>query len=601
MHITSLSALLLLPFIFSIALPAQANGQTTNTGIEKTSPVSSSQLRKLVDEYFQQDLALNPLNAPAYGVNSSNAKFGDYLSDNYLQAQQALEKKYLNLVQAINRSTLSSDDKISYDAFIYGREMTLKSFDYPFWYLPLNQEVNKANDLAMQASGDLIFPFNSTQNYDDFLSRLDGLSLWIDHAIICMQKGSTKGIALPKEIANATADQIQNLIVANPRQSEYYKPILRLPATIPQTEKKRLASAYQQKIRNVVNPALSRLERFLRKDYQTRTTIGWHQLPNGENWYQYLSQQQTTSDLSVDEIFTTGEREVARILSEMDAIRREVGFKGDLKAFFKALLHDPKYQWRNRQAQMATFHHINERVEKALPALFSLRPKTELKIKPIPPAREKTDGGAWYSAGSADGKTPGVFFINTKPGFGLYKWEMEANFVHEVSPGHHFQISLKQEQQNVPKFRQYMAHNGFEEGWALYVESIAQELGLLNDPLQRFGRLNNEMLRALRLVVEPGLHTKGWTIEQAQQYMLDRSALTPDYVQYEVLRYLANPGQALSYKVGQLSISKLRRDASATLGTNFDLRSFHDNVINSGTLPLAVLDKKMKNWVATQQ
>jgi uncharacterized protein (DUF885 family) len=596
-----LAGLLLLPATFALCLTAQAVEQANNPVAVTAAQVPNAQLRQLVDEYFVQDLALNPLYAPAREVNGYNSQFGDYLSDDYLRAQKALESKYLARAQAINRQQLSEAGRVTYDAFVYSRQMTLKAHDFPFWLLPVTQEVNKANDLAMQASGDLVYPFDSTRDYQDFLARLDGFSQWVDRAIARMQEGGSKGIALPRELADATAEQLQGLVSATVTDSQFYLPVKRFPESISAAERERLSSAYADKVEKVVNPALTRLANFLRHDYQVRKTLGWSHLPNGQAWYQYLSDQQTTSNLPVEEIFTRGEAEVARIQREMEAIRQELGFKGNLQAFFHSMLNDPQYMWSDSAGQLQAFNKISAQVDKAVPKFFSQTPKTPFAIKPIPPAREDTDGSAWYSAGSPDGKTPGVFFVNTKPGLGLYKWEMETTFIHEAVPGHHFQISMKQEQQDSPKFRQFLECNGFEEGWALYVESIGGELGLETDPLQRFGKLNSEMLRAMRMVVEPGLHVKNWSIAQAQQYMQEHSALTPDYIEYEVLRYLANPGQALSYKVGQLTISDLRSQAQAALGDKFDLRLFHDNVINTGTLPLAVLSQKSRDWIDTQR
>lgn len=369
--------------------------------------------------------------------------------------------------------------------------------------------MNKASDVAMQASGDLAFPFDSAKDYQDFLERLEGLSLWADRAILRMREGGRKGIALPREIADATAEQVQGLVSAKPQDSQFFLPVTRFPDELSKAEQEQLSNAYSRKIKAVVNPALTRLANFLKNDYAVRETLGWKDLPNGGAWYQYLSNQQTTTNLPVAGIFNRGEKEVARIQGEMEAIRQEVGFKGDLNAFFNELLNNPTYSWTDREAQLKEFQRISDQVNSAVPSLFSQTPKTPFAIKPIPAAREETDGRAWYSAGSLDGTTPGVFFVNTKPGFGLCKWEMETTFVHEAVPGHHFQISMKQEQQNVPKFRQFLEGNGFEEGWALYAESIGSELGLESEPLQRFGKRNSEMLRAMRMVVEPGLHMHG--------------------------------------------------------------------------------------------
>lgn len=593
---------LLVPLALALTPLVQAQASSVPPAQSASAPVTvAAQLRRLTDAYFIEDLRLNPLYAPAKGVAQFNAQFGDYLSDDYLQAQQALERRYLQQVEQLDRRQLSEADRLSYDAFVYARRTAIRGFAYPYWLLPLSQEVNKAVDVSMQASGDLIYPFETAADYRAFLSRLEGMAAWADKARERLREGSGKGITLSREVAQATATQVLDLVSSDPLASVYAKPLERLPAAIPAQEQARLREAYRDSISRIVNPALQRLGQFLRDDYKARSTLGWNGLPDGSAWYQYLSDQQTSTDMPVEQIYTRGLQEVARIRAEMDAIRAEVGFQGDLPAFFKHLLNDPQFVWRDPKQQMVAFRQIAGQVDSRVPQLFARTPRTAMEIRRVPVEREETDGSAWYSQGSGDGRTPGVFFVNTRPGLGLFKWEMEANYIHEAVPGHHFQISLKQEQTDLPDFRRYLECNGFEEGWALYVESIGPELGVYRDPLQRFGKLNNEMLRALRLVVEPGLHLKGWSIVRAQQYMAENSALTPDYIEYEVLRYLANPGQALSYKVGQLSISDLRREASEQLGSHFDVRQFHDRLISNGTLPLQVVRQSVGDWVASQR
>lgn len=563
---------------------------------EQSASTADAQFRQTVDEFFVRDAELNPLYAPAKEVNQYNARFGDYLSDNYLAAQKALEQKYLTLVQNMDRKALSVENQLSYDAFVYARETAIKGFEFPFWYLPLTQEVNKVSDLSMQASGDLVFPFETVKDYEDFAARMSDFSHWADLAIERMKQGSAKGIAQPQPVVDATVDLMRGLVTHKVKDSKFYSPVQRFPKSISAADKVRLEKLYRNTVQTQVTPAIERLINYMSTQYKPRTGLGWKDLPNGSAWYQYLSDAQTSTSLPVDTIAQRGEAEVERIYREMNQVKDEVGFKDSLNQFAQQLLTDKKYQWSNRAKQMAAFRAIDQRLESSIPTLFNHFPVTKLEIKPVPADREEIDGSAWYSPGTADATKPGVFFVNTKPGFGLYTWEMEANYIHEARPGHHFQISLKQEQKNVPQFRKFAEINGFEEGWALYVESICQELNLCKEPLQRFGQLNNEMLRAMRLVVETGLHTRNWSVDQAKKYMADHSALSKDYIDYEVVRYLANPGQALSYKVGQLSIKDMRVQSQKALGSRFDVRSFHDQVINSGTLPLSVLQNKIRRW-----
>ena len=564
--------------------------------VAEQAATADTHFRQTVDEFFIRDAALNPLYAPAKEVNQYNARFGDYLSDDYLAAQKALEQQYLALVQKMDRKALNAENQLSYDAFIYARETAIKGFDFPSQYLPLTQEVNKVSDLAMQASGDLVFPFETVKDYEDFAARMSDFSHWADLAIERMKQGSAKGIAQPRPVVDATVELMRGLVSSKVKESKFYSPVQRFPKTISAADRVRLEKLYRKTVQTEVTPAIQRLVNYMSTQYKPREGLGWKDLPNGSAWYQYLSDAQTSTNLSVDTIAQRGEAEVERIYRQMNEAKEAAGFKGSLKDFMQDLSTNKKYQWTQRAKQMAAFKAIDQRLDDSIPKLFNHLPRTKLEIKPVPPEREEIDGAAWYSAGTADASKPGVFFVNTKPGLGLYTWEMESNYVHEARPGHHFQISLKQEQQNVPQFRKFAEINGFEEGWALYVESICQELALCQDPLQRFGQLNNEMLRAMRLVVETGLHTRNWSLDQAKKYMADHSALSKDYIDYEVVRYLANPGQALSYKVGQLSISDMRAQAKQKMGANFDVRSFHDQVISTGTLPLAVLEHKIHRW-----
>lgn len=574
----------------------------TAPAVQAASPAEAgyAAFTRLADEYFRANLALNPLDAASYGVHDYDDQFGDYLSDDYLQRQRRLEQQALDQARAIHRPALSPAQQLQLDSFVYSREMALKAFDFPFWYIPATQEVNPAATLASQAAGDMQQPFATVADYDAFLRKLDGFGRWSEQALRRLREGAAKGYALPRPIATATAEQMRGYVSAKVSDSVFWTPIKRLPASFSSADRQRLARAYRQAILNVVNPAFRRYADALGPTYPARKTLGWRDLPNGKAWYDYLVAQQTTVDVSPEALFRQGEQNVARILRDMDDIRRQVGFKGNLKAFWKALLTDPRYKYRKSADIFADQTRLQTLVAAQVPRFFSRTPVTPLQMKPIPKEREESDGGLWYQAGSADGRTPGIYWVNTRPDMALYTWETEANFLHEGIPGHHFQISLKQEQRDVPEFMKYSNFNGFEEGWALYVESLGPEMGLTRDPLQAFGRLNNEMLRALRLVVEPGLHTRGWTVQQARQYMLDRSALTPDYVDYEVVRYLANPGQALSYNVGKHTIAGLRQEAAQQLGSRFDLRAFHDQVIGSGTLPLSVLQRKVRHWVAMQ-
>jgi uncharacterized protein (DUF885 family) len=573
--------------------PALQTGQTANR--------TGQQLRTLVDSYFRANLALNPLNAPDIGVHAYDDQFGDYLSNDWIARSKALETEYLKQAMQIDRKTLSSDDRITYDMFRYDRQMALRGFGFPFWLLPLNHFDSKAIAFADQGSGQGTFTFATVEDYDNFLKRMDGFSTWSSAAIARMKEGAAQGVTLPAPLAKILEHQLRGYVVARPEESSFWQPVVNMPDSFTPADRARLTTAYRAKIGQTVIPAYRRMADFLAHDYKARKTLGYGELPNGKAWYQYEADLNTTTSLPVDQIHEIGRREVARILLEMNNVRVQVGFRGDLQSFWKYLQSDPKFFWKDPQHQIADYLAFRDRIYPQLPKFFDLMPKTEYEVRPVPKETEDTAGVAYYAPGTADGSRPGVFYVNTKPGQQLPKWSMETLAIHEAAPGHHFQISLKQEQQNEPDYRRFAGYNAFEEGWAVYCESIGREMGMEQDPLQHFGQLNEEMLRAMRLVVDTGLHAKGWSIRRAERYMHQNSALGAGDIHTEVRRYLAIPGQALSYKIGQMTFSRLRAESEKALGRRFDLRAFHDQILNTGSLPMAVTETKINDWIAGQQ
>jgi uncharacterized protein (DUF885 family) len=352
-------------------------------------------------------------------------------------------------------------------------------------------------------------------------------------------------------------------------------------------------------MRRDVLPAYRRLRDFVRDEYlpKARDSVAWTALPDGQAWYAHLARTHTTTGLTPDQVHEIGLSEVARIRAEMDEVRRKVGFSGDLAAFFEFVGNDPQFFYTRGPDLIEAYGDVRKRVEASLPKLFSVFPKAGLEIREVEAFRAATAPGAFYQRPTADGSRPGVFYVNTYELKAQPKYGMETLFLHEASPGHHFQIAIQQELGNLPRFRRFGGYTAFGEGWALYAEFLGPELGLFADPYQYYGRLNDEMLRAMRLVVDTGLHAKGWTREQAVQYMLDNSSLAEHDVRSEVDRYIAWPGQALSYKVGDLRIQALRREAQDELGPKFDIRDFHREVLSDGSVPLDVLERKVGRWV----
>jgi uncharacterized protein (DUF885 family) len=398
--------------------------------------------------------------------------------------------------------------------------------------------------------------------------------------------------------------QLDDLIVANPKDSLFYAPLRSMPDSISADEKARLAADYSRVIEMEVTPAHQRLRDYIRDEYMphTRDSVAWTALPDGTAWYDFTIREHTTTNLTAEQIHEIGLAEVARILGEMDGVRQQVGFSGDLNGFFEFLKNDPRFYFTQGADLIAGYQDIKRRIDARLPSLFSVFPKADYEIREVEAFRAQSAAGASYQSPSADGSRPGIFYVNTynlkaQPRFG-----METLSLHEASPGHHFQRTIQQELEDLPRFRRFGGdYTAFVEGWALYAEYLGKELGLFTDPYQYFGRLNDEQLRAMRLVVDTGLHAKGWSREKAIRYMIDNSTLAESDVVSEVERYIAWPGQALGYKIGDLKIQQLRHEAEKALGPRFDLRDFHREVLCDGAVPLDVLEAKIRRWVAARR
>jgi uncharacterized protein (DUF885 family) len=398
--------------------------------------------------------------------------------------------------------------------------------------------------------------------------------------------------------------QLETLASAGVEESVFWGPIKRFPDSIPAADRERLTTQYRALIQDRVTPAYRRLHSFVRDEYlpRARPTVAWSDLPDGRDWYAYLVKVNTTTGLSPDEIHAIGQREVGRNLALMEDVRKSLGFQGDRSSFFKHMRDDPRYYFTRPEDVLDGYRGLQKKINASLPRLFDVAPKADYEIRQVEAFRSASAAAASYQSPSADGSRPGIFYINALAPQRLPTYGMETLSLHEASPGHHFQISIAQEDANLPKFRRFGAFNvAYVEGWALYAESLGKELGLYTDPLQWYGHLSGDQLRAMRLVVDTGLHHKGWTRQQAISYMLENSSMNEGDVVAEVERYIANPGQALGYKIGQLEISRLRREAEAALGDKFDIRSFHRRVLTTGVVPMSVLNTNMQEWVQQQK
>ncbi|MGI2122038.1 DUF885 domain-containing protein [Shewanella baltica] len=584
------------------ATAVQENSQANAVAEQGETQTAEQRYLALVDAYFKDYLKLEPIYATFVGVNDYNADFGGDLTEDYLKARHDLNTHYLAQVRAIDPKQLPADLQLSYDLFVYDRDMALVDETFPSRFMPISQFYSTVIIMVQLGSGESAQPFNTVQDYRNWEQRVDGFIKWVALAENRMNQGIESKVVLPRVLVERIIPQLDAMLTTDATQSIFYSPIQHFPESFSEQDKAELTARYQAMIAERIVPALTDLRDYFKQTYlpKSRATDGWSGLPNGKAWYQHLANSHTTTTMSVDEIHQIGLSEVARILSEMDKVREQVGFKGDLKAFFASLSSEP-YFYSDRQGLIDGYMVLKDKINQVLPNYFNVMPKADYVVKPVESFREQSAAGASYESPAVDGSRPGVFYINTYNLKAQPKWGMTTLSLHEAAPGHHFQIAIKQELTGVPEFQRFSGYTAFEEGWALYAEYLGIEMGLFTDPYQYFGKLSDEMLRAMRLVVDTGLHSKGWSREQAIQYMKDNSPMAESDIVAEVERYMAIPGQALSYKVGQLKILALRTRAEKALGDKFDLKAFHDQILTSGSLPMAVMENKIDRWIASKQ
>ncbi|MGS0679776.1 DUF885 domain-containing protein [Shewanella sp. 125m-7] len=584
---------------------AQQTETTKQQATEQAGQLQSAEQAYLllVDNYFNDLLKLEPIYATFVGVNDYNDQFGDGLSHAYLTERHQLNTRYLKAVKKIDREQLSNELKLSYDMFNYDRNVALADETFPNHFMPMNQFYSTVISMVQLGSGESAQPFNTVEDYRNWEMRLQGFIEWLKLAQVRMDEGIESKVVLPRVLVERIIPQLSAQLVDNASDSLFYTPITLMPESFSDADKQALTQEYTALITEQLLPELTALRDYFQNTYikSSRATDGWWGLPNGKVWYQHLANSHTTTTMPVDEIHKIGLDEVARILSEMDKVRVQVGFEGDLTEFFASLSSEPQYFFTDRQGLIDGYMGLKEQINLELPKYFNIMPKADYVVKPVESFREQSAAGASYDAPAVDGSRPGVFYINTYNLKAQPKWGMTTLSLHEAAPGHHFQIAIKQELSGVPEFQRFGNYTAFEEGWALYAEYLGIEMGLFNDPYQYFGKLSDEMLRAMRLVVDTGLHAKGWTREQAIQYMKDNSPMAESDIIAEVERYMAIPGQALSYKVGQLKILSLRTQAEKELGDKFDLKAYHDQILTSGSLPMEVMELKVNDWIAAQK
>ncbi len=556
-----------------------------------------------VDRYYEGYLKLNPLEATQIADKRYNDRLPNDITEEYRDELRSFYKRYQDSLHTFDRSTLSEQEQISFDILQYEtgfRQQLLKYADHlmpiqQFWGLPLT--------MPQIGSGQSFQPFKTAKDYDDFLKRIDAFSIWMDTAIVNMRKGLSLGYTFPKILMERVLPQAKDMMVTDVTKSIFFQPVVNFPDSVDGHEKDRLKNAYTQAIENKIVPAYAKLYNFLKDEYipKTRTTAGISAIPNGDAYYRDMIRLWTTTDLTPDSIFSLGESEVARIRSEMERVKEEVGFNGDLKSFFKYVAEDKRYMpFRTDDEVISAFRDIEKKIQPNLQKLFNMKPKTGFEVRQTEEFREMS-ASAEYTPGAPDGSRPGIFYVPVIDPAKFNISGMETLFLHEAIPGHHYQFSLQSENTELPRFRRTLWFGAYGEGWALYAESLGKELGVYTDPIGYFGHLGDEIHRAIRLVVDVGMHTKGWTREQAIRYMRDNEPISEQGAVAEIERYMAIPGQALSYKIGQLKIRGLRTEAEQELGNKFNIGLFHDEVLKYGNLPLNLLDAKIKKWIQKQR
>ncbi|QJX45623.1 DUF885 domain-containing protein [Hymenobacter taeanensis] len=576
-------------------------------------------INKLFELYWEDNAKLFPLDATTQGDNRYNDQLPNDGTKAFREKLRAFYQNYLNGLQKFDPASLSENDRISYNILRYDLQTKLEGLKLNTWMIPFQQFWGLPITLGQFGSGEGVQPFKTTKDYENWLGRVHGFTVWADTAIGNFRQGMKTGMVLPKALVTKMIPQMRDLEVTDPTKSLFYGPITRMPADISAADKQRLTEAYKKAIMEELVPTYKKLGDFLENEYapKARNTTGISGVPGGDEIYRYYVKSWTTTDKTPEEIYQTGLREVTRIRGEMEKVKAQVGFNGDLKAFFQHLKTDPKLMpYKTPEEVLNAFRNIQAKITPNLPKMFGRTPKTPFEIRQTEAFRAAS-ASAEYNQGSPDGSRPGVFYI---PIVDATKFNvtsgMESLFLHEAIPGHHYQISLQQENTNLPKFRRFAWYGAMGEGWALYSESLGKELGLYTDPYQYMGALGDEMHRAVRLVVDVGMHSKNMSREDAIKYMMDNEAISEDGATAEIERYMAIPGQALSYKIGALKIRELREKYTKQLGphndklrekyagqhrAHFNLAAFHDELLKDGVMPLSVLESKMDNWASTNK
>ncbi len=561
-------------------------------------PAATRRLARLIDQEWERRLKQQPTFASYLGDRRHNDRWPD-VSLEAIQRRHLRLRSVLQSLEGIDRNKLSPDDQLNLDLFRHEHEVSIESYRHRWFLVPLT-----ARDGIQDASSTAdVIRFETLRDFEQWLSRLKSFGTYMDQTISLMKTGLKEKRVHDREVMERVPAQILRQIVEDPERSLFFKPFRRFPDSVSQDDQRRLSQAARQAISDVVVPAYRRFHEFFTKEYMPGcfARAGVWQIPKGKEFYAFRCRRFTTTDMTPGEIHRVGLAEVKRIRSEMDKVIARVKFKGSFREFLEFMRNDSRFYFKDANDLLAAYRAVSKRIDPHLVRLFRKLPRIPYGVEPIPMHLAPDTTAAYYRPPSADGLRAGTYFVNLYRPEMRPKYEIEALSLHEAVPGHHLQISLAMELNNVPPFRRFGGYTAFIEGWGLYAESLGSELGLYKDPYSRFGQLTYEMWRAVRLVVDTGMHHDGWTRQQAIDYFIENTAKTQLDIENEVDRYIAWPGQALAYKIGELKIQALRRQAEESLGDDFDIREFHDVVLSRGAVTLKLLSQQVEAWIASRR
>ncbi len=590
-----------------LALHPQAAAARAPTQSAVSAAVEDGRLLAIMRDDSRRTMAVDPLGALFHGGAVSGEELAQVFTDAQLRAARKSTKVTLDALSRIDRGSLSPERQISFDAFMAAKREEQDWLRPDLVALTAVRPLEHFGGLHMEfpalLARDGAIPFENEADYRRNLGLIRAFAGVLDNAVLRFRQGLDSGVVDTRLTVRNMIAQIDGLLAHPAEESPFYAPVTAFPDTIPASRRAALRSAYAAAIRNDIHPAYRRLRNFLNDEYlpAARDSVGLGSMKGGEALYRELIERETTLKLDPQKVHELGLGEVMRIQREMDIVRQQLSYSGDLRSFFDHIRTDPRFHPTSEDELARGYAEVARKVEALAPRFFRRLPRTPLVIQPYPAYRAQYEAGGSYTQGSADGRRPGIFWYNTHDLPSRFLSGITTLYLHEGAPGHHFQISRAQEDTSLPDIQRFGGNDAYVEGWALYAETLGYAMGLYDDPLQHWGTLDDEMLRAMRLVVDTGIHAKGWSREQAIEYMLANSGMGRTDATAEVERYIAWPAQALSYKIGALTIQNLRSEAETALGPRFDIRDFHEQVLGSGALPLPILEAKVRSWISRQR